>query len=79
VFDTFMSPLFLSEVMSFLSFFFCFRYSLLFALINIALQVSKKLNLTTEELSLKLDYDGLRGLVTPHLESVMVSFFFLFL
>jgi hypothetical protein len=70
-----MSPLFLSEVMSFLSFFFCFRYSLLFALINIALQVSKKLNLTTEELSLKLDYDGLRGLVTPHLESVMVVSF----
>jgi hypothetical protein len=44
-------------------------------LINIALQVSKKFNLTTEELSLKLDFDGLRGLVTPHLESVMVSFF----
>jgi hypothetical protein len=38
-------------------------------LINIALQVSKKLNLTAEELSSKLYFDGLRGLVTPHLES----------
>ncbi|GJN22395.1 hypothetical protein PR202_gb09951 [Eleusine coracana subsp. coracana] len=35
-------------------------------------EVSKKLNLTTEELSSKLDLDGLRGLVAPELESTMM-------
>ncbi|TVU28673.1 hypothetical protein EJB05_20202 [Eragrostis curvula] len=36
-------------------------------------EVSKKLNLTKEEVSSKLDLDGLRGLLAPDLECVMTS------